>query len=114
MPAATTKQMPTTPAGPGTWCSTTRPTIIANAGSRLINVPNAAVVSRRSANSSKAKGTTGSRIAKPMPISRISGVIRGSTAGPTAMVATNPATGIDTASALMPETSSPARWVSRM
>ena len=60
----------------------TRPTSIANAGSMAINVPNAAVVSLRSAINSSANGTTGNRIARPIPISRISGVIRSNTLGP--------------------------------
>ena len=57
MPAATTRQMPTTPTVPGTCASSTRkPTSIANAGSRLISVPNDAVVSLRSAISSRVNG----------------------------------------------------------
>ena len=47
----------------------TRPISRAKAGSRLIRVPNAAVVSRRSASSSRVNGTTGSRIARPRPTS---------------------------------------------
>ena len=38
------------------------------AGSRLISVPNAAVVSRRRASSSRLNGTTGSSTARPSPI----------------------------------------------
>ncbi len=59
MPAATTKPMPTAARAFGTWCRTTSPTSTANAGSRLIRVPNAVVVRRRSASSSRVKGMTG-------------------------------------------------------
>src|SRR5688572_716272 len=60
MPAATTKATPAAAAGPGTWCSARAPINRAAAGSRLISVPNAAAVSRRSASNSKQNGTTGS------------------------------------------------------
>ncbi len=69
IPATTTNATPTSAAGPGTWCSATRPTSSAIAGSRLISVPNAALVSRRRASSSRLNGTTGSRTASPRPIS---------------------------------------------
>ena len=46
----------------------------ATAGSRLISVPNAVVVSRRSASISSANGISGSRTASPMPASTMSGV----------------------------------------
>ena len=47
-----------------------RPTSSANAGSRLIRVPNAAVFSLRSASSSRVNGTIGSSTASPMRIQR--------------------------------------------
>ena len=46
-----------------------------------IRVPNAAVVRRRSASSSRVNGTTGSRIASPSPSSSSSGVSRPTTPG---------------------------------
>ena len=57
----------------------------------LISVPNAAVVNLRSASSSSENGITGNSNARPIPMSRISGVIRSKTDGPTARVATRPA-----------------------
>ena len=66
---------------------------MANAGSRLINVPKAAVVNRRSASNSRLNGTIGSRMATPRPASRSSGVNFGSTPAPKAMVVTKAATG---------------------
>ena len=44
------------------------------AGSRLISVPNAAVVKRRNANSSRQNGTSGTRIARTSPVSSTSAV----------------------------------------
>lgn len=52
IPATTTNPIPINAAGPGTWCRITNPMISANAGSRLIIVPNADVVSRRRAKNS--------------------------------------------------------------
>ena len=49
-----------------------------------------------------------------MPTSSSSGVSRPKVLGPATTVAARPATGMDTASALMPSTSSPTCWVSRM
>ena len=63
--------------------------ITANAGSRHIRVPNAAVVSRRRASSSRVNGTTGSRMASPSPSTRISGVRWARTPGPATRVATS-------------------------
>ena len=48
----------------------------ATAGSRLISVPNAVVVSRRSASISSANGITGSRTASPIPASTMPGARR--------------------------------------
>src|SRR6476619_1914328 len=77
MPAATTKPTPSTGQRPGTWCSSTRPITRAIAGSRLIRVPKAEVVSRRSASISRLNGTTGSRIARPKPTAASCQVIEG-------------------------------------
>ena len=101
-PAATTNPMPRTASSSGTCPSATRPTSIANAGSRLMSVPNAAVVRRRSASSSSVNGMTGSRIARPTPISISSGVSTPNTLGPATTVAVMPATGIDIASPPIP------------
>ena len=106
--------MPASPAAPGLCASTSKPTSSANAGSRLIRVPNAEAFSLRSASSSRVNGTTGRRMANPMPMSRISGVIRGITEAPTTAVEKTAPTPIDTASPLTPSTPSPTRWVSRM
>ena len=106
--------MPATASASGTCPRATRPTSTAKAGSRHISVPKAAVVRRRSASSSSANGTRGSRIARPTPSSSSSGVMRPNTLGPATTVAVIAATGIDRASPPIPATSSPTRWVSRM
>ena len=102
-------------AGRAPGAAATRPTSSAKAGSRLIRVPNAAVVSRRSASISRVNGTTGSRIARPRPTSTSSGV----------SAADDARTGDrgrdqagdrhrDRQAAAARSTASPTRWVSRM
>ena len=59
------------------------------AGSRLIRVPNAAVVSRRSASISRVNGTTGRSTASPIPTSQSSGVILARVSGPATSEATS-------------------------
>ena len=77
-------------------------------------MPNAAVDSLRNETISRTNGTTGSKIASPRPTRIRCGVSRPIAEWPTAIVAANPATAIDTASPLIPATSSPTRWVSSM
>ena len=87
---------------------------MAKAGSRLMSVPNAAAVRRCSASISRVNGMAGNRMARPRPANSRCGVRWPMTDGPATMVTTSPATGMDTASPVMPVTSSPTRWVSRM
>ena len=82
------------------------------AGSRHIRVPNAAAVSRRKDRISRLKGITGSSNASPKPMSNMGRSICPITEGPTTSVAAMAATGMEMASAPMPSTASPARWVS--
>jgi hypothetical protein len=86
----------------------------ATAGSRLISVPNAVVVSRRSASISKANGIIGSRTASAMPARIMSGASTTAGSGCATRRATRPAIGIETARPWIPATSSPTCCVSRM
>ena len=85
--------------------STTIPTSMANAGLRLINVPKAAVVNRRSASNSRLNGTIGNRMATPRSGQKF-GQLR-QHAAPKAMVVTKAATGIETPRPPRPSTLSP-------
>src|SRR3954451_15379018 len=86
----------------------------ATAGSRLISVPNAVVVRRRSASISSANGITGTNTASPIPLSTMPGASATVGSGRATRRATTPATGIETARPWIPATSSPTSCVSRM
>ena len=77
-------------------------------------MPNAAVVSRRSASISRVNGTTGQQHGEAEADQPQLRRHLASVSGPATSEATRAATGIETASPVMPATSSPTRWVSRM
>ena len=106
--------MPPTAYTVGTCCRKIRPTRAAKAGSRLISVPKAPAVSRRSDSISIVKGITGTSSASPMPMTTSSQLRLPTSDGPATNVAVMPATGIEMPRPCRPSTSSPTRWVSRM
>jgi DNA-binding transcriptional LysR family regulator len=114
IPAATTNATPANATQPGCWPNATNPTATPIAGSTHISVPNAAVVSRRNASSSRLNGITGSSTARPRPVATTGQVSSPATDGAATHVATSAATGNDTARPCIPDTVSPTRCVNRM
>jgi hypothetical protein len=110
----TTTMTPAAVALPGTCRSMSRPARSAMAGSRLIKVPKAAVVSRRRARNSRLKGSTGCSAASASVATSSGQVTVPSPEDPAASIETMPATGMETASPFKPVTRSPTRWVRRM